>query len=209
MGEMFGIAMVLATRFPLSFPILFLVVIIVSALFSFIASWGVLFIMEAVQGDRFSWEAFDSTTNTISLLIFAFFLWGFMLQVLVVLADLEKDRARDRIVVLCELLFSMVVIFAALHYYVAVFTDEAYEGLQAVQMITLDQYGEAVGKILSVPTAQTAVDFLYFSTVTLSALGYGDMHPVGTVAKLLTVIQIIFGFSVIIVALGRAFGQQA
>lgn len=209
LGELFGIAISVPIRFPLYFPIFLLAVIFVSALFSFLASWGVLGIMEVLHGDQIPWKTFDNITNTISLIIFAFFLWGFMVQVLIALIEVQLDRTRDRVAVLCELLFAMVVIFAVLHYYVAIFTGDAYNGLEAKQAFIIDDFGEAVGNILSLPTLQTAVDFLYFSAVTFSTVGFGDMYPIGTVAKLLTVLQIVFGFSVIIVSFGRAFGERS
>ncbi len=208
-GLLIGIILVLATRFPMFFPILLLAVIAISTFFSFAASWALLIIMEAVHGNNFSWETFDRLASFMSLSIFGFFLLGFMAQVLIVLTDLEKDRTRDRVIVLCELLFSMVVIFAVLHYYVDVFTEGAYHGLEAKQAFVVDDFGTAIGNILSVPTAKSAVDFLYFSTVVFSTVGFGEMHPLGVVAKLLTVSQIIFGFSVVIVGLGRAFSEKS
>jgi hypothetical protein len=37
------------------------------------------------------------------------------------------------------------------------------------------------------------VDALYFSTVTITTLGYGEIHPTSTLTKLLVVIQVIVG----------------
>lgn len=212
LGEIIGIALSVPFRFPLFFPILLLVAILASALLSIVVSLGLLVIMQAFSPDSpdsFPWATYDSLTNGISLIIFLWLLLGFMIQVTIVLTDIEKDRARDRIAILCELLLSMVVVFAVLHYYVAVFTEDAYEGIEVIKAHSVDDFGNAVSNILSIPTLSSAVDFLYFSVVTFSTVGFGDMHPSGTVAKLLTVTQIIFGFSVVIVALGRAFGEKS
>jgi voltage-gated potassium channel len=41
------------------------------------------------------------------------------------------------------------------------------------------------------------VDSLYFSVVTLATVGFGDLHPTGTGAKLFTVVYILFGLGII------------
>ena len=45
------------------------------------------------------------------------------------------------------------------------------------------------------------VDSLYFSTTTLMTIGYGDLHPTSDFSKLFTVVYIICGVSVGIIAL--------
>lgn len=40
---------------------------------------------------------------------------------------------------------------------------------------------------------RTFLDFLYFSFVTLATLGYGDIHPVSTLARAAAVIEVILG----------------
>ncbi len=45
------------------------------------------------------------------------------------------------------------------------------------------------------------VDSLYFSTTTLTTIGYGDLHPTNDLSKLFTVGYIIFGVSLALVAL--------
>jgi hypothetical protein len=41
------------------------------------------------------------------------------------------------------------------------------------------------------------INSLYFSVVTLATVGFGDLHPTSDVAKLFTVIYILFGLGVI------------
>jgi hypothetical protein len=41
------------------------------------------------------------------------------------------------------------------------------------------------------------VDALYFSVVALATVGFGDLHPTTDIAKLFTVVYIIFGLGVI------------
>jgi len=45
------------------------------------------------------------------------------------------------------------------------------------------------------------VDSLYFSTTTLTTIGYGDLHPTHPISKLFTVVYIIFGVALTLVAL--------
>ena len=45
------------------------------------------------------------------------------------------------------------------------------------------------------------IDSLYFSTTTLTTIGYGDLHPTNDLSKLFTVGYIIFGVSLALVAL--------
>jgi len=43
----------------------------------------------------------------------------------------------------------------------------------------------------------TRTDSLYYTIVTLGTVGYGDIHPVGQIAKIITMIQIVFDLVVI------------
>ncbi len=45
----------------------------------------------------------------------------------------------------------------------------------------------------------TFTDAFYFSVITLSTVGYGDLSPVTTVGKLFTAVYILVGISVIVV----------
>lgn len=45
------------------------------------------------------------------------------------------------------------------------------------------------------------VDSLYFSTTTLTTIGYGDLHPTHTSSKLFTIFYIISGVALMLIAL--------
>lgn len=53
----------------------------------------------------------------------------------------------------------------------------------------------------------TRVDALYFTIVTMSTVGFGDVHPVGQEAKMLVIAMIIFDL-VFIAALGNAMSSS-
>lgn len=46
----------------------------------------------------------------------------------------------------------------------------------------------------------TWIQSLYFSVVTLSTIGYGDLHPTTDIARLATVIYIVFGVVTVLAA---------
>ncbi len=47
-------------------------------------------------------------------------------------------------------------------------------------------------------------DALYFAVVTLGTVGYGDIHPTGDAARVVTMVQIVFDLAVIGVLVGAA-----
>lgn len=53
----------------------------------------------------------------------------------------------------------------------------------------------------------TRTDALYFTVVTMATIGYGDIHPVGQAARLLTTLLVVFDL-VFVGALGSALSSQ-
>lgn len=67
--------------------------------------------------------------------------------------------------------------------------------------------GEVVGSVHS-----QFHDFLYFSMVTLTSLGYGDITPTGSAARALATIEVVFGqfyIAVLVAGLVAAYLQRA
>ncbi|MCJ7572535.1 MAG: potassium channel family protein [Candidatus Thermoplasmatota archaeon] len=48
----------------------------------------------------------------------------------------------------------------------------------------------------------TPLEGIYFSTITLTTLGYGDLNPINSTGQLLSVIEPIFGFVLIVLVVG-------
>lgn len=42
------------------------------------------------------------------------------------------------------------------------------------------------------------IDFLYFSIITVTTTGYGDIHPLTNFARIITMTEIVAGFSIIL-----------
>ena len=51
-------------------------------------------------------------------------------------------------------------------------------------------------------------DFLYFSTICQSTVGFGDILPNSTIIRRLVVIQIILGYAILVVAINTLVGSQ-
>jgi hypothetical protein len=108
-----------------------------------------------------------------------------------------------------QLVAITVLYFAIVHYYVALLSDRvAYEGMSGpMPDHGWPGYYDWFNKILVVPSIETIVDCLYFSTVTMATVGYGDIHPATMVAKIATMAEIFFSFGLIVVVLGWVIGH--
>lgn len=84
--------------------------------------------------------------------------------------------------------------FAFLHSATAQLAPEAYAAFLPTDSLASDQRG---GEFF---------EMLYFSLVTLSTLGFGDLVPVHPVARVLSVIEVIFGQIYLTVLVARLVG---
>ena len=67
--------------------------------------------------------------------------------------------------------------------------------------------GHGIGQTLDSPSDITFLTGIYFSIVTISSLGYGDMHPVGF-SKVLACIEVLFGLVMIGVMIAKVTSQR-
>lgn len=61
--------------------------------------------------------------------------------------------------------------------------------------------------LVSSPSGNPFVDFVYFNVVTLATVGYGDIRPVSAVAKLTCSIEILFAFLVLTAVFTSLMGR--
>lgn len=53
------------------------------------------------------------------------------------------------------------------------------------------------------PIGANLFDFIYFSFITITTVGYGDIIPINVVAKVLTILEVLIGISFVSLILGR------
>ncbi len=106
-----------------------------------------------------------------------------------------------------QLVGAMVVMFAIVHYYIALLSDgAAYKDMHA----PIREYGwenEIFNRIFFIPSFDTVLDCIYFSTITTATIGYGDIYPLTRAAKIATIVQTVFSFGLIAVVLGWVIGH--
>ena len=71
----------------------------------------------------------------------------------------------------------------------------------------LTQYGHGIGRDDTALDNSTVFTGIYFSIVTISSLGYGDMHPMG-ISKILACIEVLFGLVMIGVMIAKVTSQR-
>lgn len=71
----------------------------------------------------------------------------------------------------------------------------------------LTQYGHGIGRDDTALDNSTVFTGIYFSIVTISSLGYGDMHPMG-ISKILACIEVLFGIVMIGIMIAKVTSQR-
>lgn len=155
-----------------------------------------------------------SITQILYLMVYILFIIALSLQYLFLnirsfLSATSVESYNNPVLRVVQLVAITVIYFAIVHYYVALFSDRvAYDGMIG----PMPDHGWPVyygwfNKIIFIPSIETVVDCLYFSTVTMATLGYGDIHPATIVAKIATMAEIFFSFGLIVVVLGWVIGH--
>lgn len=55
--------------------------------------------------------------------------------------------------------------------------------------------------VIGLNQSSHAVDFLYYSLITATTTGYGDIYPVTTAGRIITISEILLGILIVLVAL--------
>ena len=71
----------------------------------------------------------------------------------------------------------------------------------------LTQYEHGIGRDDTALDSVTICTGIYFSIVTISSLGYGDMHPMG-ISKILACIEVLFGLVMIGIMIAKVTSQR-
>ncbi len=107
-----------------------------------------------------------------------FFLAAFGLLIWLIVRQLVKQMNAGpdpgvRVRSLITLLYPVVVLFSLTYYIVQVHNPQQFDGIV------------------------TRTDSLYYTVITLGTVGYGDIHAVGQLAKVITIVQVAFDLVVI------------
>ncbi len=101
----------------------------------------------------------------------------------------ENDHSFNHMLLLLGAIITIIVISFAIDYLcVSDIYEAAFSGIQPDQSF-----------------ASRFADLLYFSVVTFTSVGYGDIAPVAPVAKLITVFEMMSAFVVIIFIISKYF----
>jgi hypothetical protein len=106
-----------------------------------------------------------------------------------------------------QLFFAVVFSFAVVFYYLFLFTNnEAFSGMHhiasAYDMKRMDNFD----KLSLVPPLNTVIDCVYYSVVTITTLGYGDIEPRTNIAKIISMIEVLSGLIIVVLSLGSVVG---
>lgn len=104
------------------------------------------------------------------------------------------------------LYLALVLLFAHLYFLLNLLpTDSPFVGVHSAWHWLPDNQGRRI----ALPDAGlSALDCLHFSCVTITTLGYGDMHPSTWYTKLAADVEVLLGVGLIAVGLGRLLSRE-
>lgn len=87
----------------------------------------------------------------------------------------------DRVLSVFMIYLSVASIFAAIYRYLSLWTENAFN-----------------------QPLESTLDAFYFSVVTMTTLGYGDIHPLSPLAKVLVIVEVLSGVMLLAIMVGVA-----
>ncbi len=103
---------------------------------------------------------------------------------------------------------SQDIIFGSVAVYLLAGVTWAF-GYEFLNDITPGQVIESVGNVLTVENrAAMFPEFTYFSFITLTSVGYGDLAPIGPPARALAIVEGIFGQLYTAILIGKLVGMK-
>lgn len=120
---------------------------------------------------------------------------------IIVFVRLVRDTSRFRVSILLELYAGVLVVFASLDSLVqCAATQAAFAGAPTLWDGAAHSLADHIERIHAVFGT-----VLYFSVVTMTTLGFGDITPVSAPARVLTALQALCGVSFVSVSVGYYF----
>jgi hypothetical protein len=134
-----------------------------------------------------------------------------LIQFIAIFGNIRLGDNRFEILRIAQAVVLMTFLFAAVYYYMQLFSDgEAFNNMHPIDFETtfrkhpLDHPLEA---IIHRPPLETVTDCLYFSVMTITTVGYGDIHPVTPKAKVVCMVEIVLGYLLLVLSIGAIAGN--
>ena len=137
-----------------------------------------------------AWQGLDRATLVVALLFFGL-TGAIALRAVMAPGPVDRNRILGSI---CAYLV-LGYCWAILYTFVWLNDGDAFRGITAKNLLSID------------PDELTAFsEFLYFSFVTLTTLGYGDVRPVSDVARILAMLEATLGQLFLVIVVARLVG---
>jgi hypothetical protein len=95
--------------------------------------------------------------------------------------------------------------------YFIYYNDSTHEALSRTLRRVETEYSDVVRQLQSLttplPDVWSFVDFLYFSTMTQTTVGYGDILPNSSAVRKVVMLQVLVGYALVIIVLNLAFSR--
>ena len=139
--------------------------------------------------------------------LFVLWLHYIILSFIALISNIRIEGNVSIIARVAQTLITTTFAYALIYYYLQLFGDnKAFEGIHPINF-EKHWFGMwVVDRLSLIPPYETAVDCFYYSVTTISTLGFGDIHPITPVAKILTSCEVITGFILIVLSLGSVIG---
>lgn len=149
-------------------------------------------------------------TSTQSIILFINFISVIVIFPLVaLLANFAyypyTEKYLERLVILY---ISLILLFSNIYFVLIFFSlDSApFEGFQSNLWVLASP---SEGLIIPFENAlETYIDCFHYSVVTITTLGFGDMHPIRWYTKLVTDFEVLIGIAVTVISIGRFFSER-
>jgi hypothetical protein len=141
--------------------------------------------------------------------LFVLWLHYIILSFTALISNVRIEGDASIIARVAQALITTIFAYALIYYYLQLFGEnKAFDGIHPI-IFEKGWFGVwFIDRLSLIPPYETVVDCFYFSVTTISTLGFGDIHPITPMAKILTSCEVITGFILIVLSLGSVIGGK-
>ncbi len=145
----------------------------------------------------------------IALYFFAIILSLFVISILFIAIYNRVKKIKFKLFDLSVIYFEIILIFSLIYFYLVQLEISEIEGLQPLSKIVSNlEIREDAGfryltRLSTLIHLQSLIDTFYYSAISQTTVGYGDIYPKGTLAKIVSAAQSIVGFFLVVVGIGK------